>query len=38
MSSYDGNYAELILACEDFSKEDFERYHCFYKYEENIIK
>ena len=36
MSNND-SYAELILACEDFSREDFERYHCFYKYEENII-
>lgn len=30
-------FAELVLACEDFSQEDFEKYHCFYKYEENII-
>lgn len=36
MSNND-SYAELILACEDFPREDFEKYHCFYKYEENII-
>ena len=37
MLNNEGNYAELILACEDFSQEDFKKYHCFYKYEENII-
>ena len=37
MFNSESNYVELILACEDFSKEDFEKYHCFYKYEENII-
>lgn len=37
MSSTEGSFAELILACEDFSQEDFEKFHCFYKYEENII-
>ena len=37
MSDMNGNFSELILACEDFSQEDFEKYHCFYKYEENII-
>lgn len=37
MSNIEESFAELILACEDFSQEDFEKYHCFYKYEENII-
>lgn len=37
MFSTEESFAELILACEDFSQEDFEKYHCFYKYEENII-
>lgn len=37
MSNLGENYADLILACEDFSPEDFERYHCFYRYEESII-
>lgn len=37
MSNLEESFAELILACEDFSQEDFEKYHCFYKYEENII-
>ncbi|KNZ40472.1 ATP-binding protein [Acetobacterium bakii] len=37
MSNLEETYANLILACEDFSLEDFEKYHCFYKYEENII-
>ena len=30
-------FPELILACEDFSIEDFGKYHYFTKYEENII-
>lgn len=37
MFNTENNYAELILACEDFSAEDFDKFHCFYKYEENII-
>ena len=37
MPNLERNFSELILACEDFSQEDFEKYHCFYKYEENII-
>lgn len=37
MCNFESLYADLILACEDFSPEDFEKYHCFYKYEENII-
>lgn len=37
MSNSENYYAELILASEDFTKEDFEKFHCFYKYEENII-
>lgn len=37
MSSNGEGFAELILACEDFSQEDFKKYHCFYRYEENII-
>ena len=37
MCNFEDAYADLILACEDFSMEDFEKYHCFYKYEENII-
>lgn len=37
MFNTEESFAELILACEDFSQEDFEKYHCFYKYEENII-
>lgn len=37
MSNSDENYVNLILACEDFSTEDFEKYHCFYTYEQNII-
>jgi len=37
MYNYEELYADLILACEDFSIEDFEKYHCFYKYEDNII-
>ncbi len=37
MCNFEDNYADLILACEDFSSEDFEKYHCFYKYEESII-
>ena len=37
MSNFENNYADLVLACEDFMPEDFERYHCFYRYEENII-
>lgn len=37
MYNFEESYADLILACEDFSEEDFEKYHCFYKYEENII-
>jgi hypothetical protein len=30
-------YADLVLASEDFSGTDFKKYHCFYKYEESII-
>lgn len=30
-------FPELILACEDFSRDDFRKYHFFTKYEENII-
>ena len=37
MYNFEESCADLILACEDFSQEDFERYHCFYKYEEHII-
>ncbi len=37
MSDMERDFADLILACEDFSQKDFERYHCFYKYEESII-
>ncbi|MDE7416953.1 MAG: ATP-binding protein [Lachnospiraceae bacterium] len=37
MYNFEESYADLILACEDFSQEDFEKYHCFYKYENNII-
>lgn len=37
MCNFEESYADLILACEDFSQEDFEKYHCFYKYENNII-
>lgn len=37
MCSYENSFADLILACEDFSTDDFEKYHCFHKYEENII-
>lgn len=37
MYNFEESYADLILACEDFSQEDFEKYHCFYKYEDNII-
>jgi hypothetical protein len=31
------DYADLILACEDFADEDFIKYHCFYEYEEGIL-
>ena len=37
MCNYENQFADLILACEDFAPEDFEKYHCFYKYEDNII-
>lgn len=37
MFNNEETYADLILACEDFSEEDFKKFHCFYKYEENII-
>ncbi len=37
MYNYEEQFADLILACEDFLPEDFEKYHCFYKYEETII-
>lgn len=33
----ENQFVELVLACEDFSTEDFEKYHYFTKYEENII-
>lgn len=33
----ENQYPELILACEDFSCEDFEKFHFFSKYEKNII-
>lgn len=35
--NFNDEYADLVLASEDFDKEDFEKYHCFYKYEEGII-
>lgn len=30
-------HADLILACEDFSNEEFLEFHCFFAYEENIL-
>lgn len=30
-------HMDLILACEDFSNEEFENYHCFFSYEEGIL-
>ena len=33
----ENEFPDLILACEEFSVEDFERYHFFTKYEDNII-
>lgn len=33
----ENKFPDLILACEDFSIEDFDKFHYFTKYEENII-
>ncbi len=30
-------HADLILACEDFSSDEFLHFHCFYSYEEGIL-
>jgi hypothetical protein len=37
MFKEENTYTELILASEDFSEEEFIKYHCFTKYEQNII-
>lgn len=37
MFKEENGFTELILASEDFSEEEFCRYHYFTKYEENII-
>lgn len=30
-------HTDLILACEDFSNEEFSNFHCFFSYEEGIL-